>query len=293
LETVENFLDREVRGSDDGRTYRDLTRTYCLTTDPDRSSSREYMRAANRNGIPCAFIVGKKGRVEWIGHPMAMDDALEQVVSDQWDREAFAEEYIAKQEAQEILSKLSRLMRSREIDKGIELLDDYIANGKLESERERFKQIKFQVLASDKDHADQAAEYAIELLAADSHDPSSANDLAWYIYRMANADRYEDERVTRAALKLAKSKVKDAGETRPFLLDTVAHLQHLLGDSEQALKTQRRAVKAADRDQKERLMGFLKELEEHLEPKEEKKAEEKESKEDDDEEKDNDAKDDE
>ncbi len=267
LETVERFLDREVRGSQDEenpKTYRDLTRSYCLTTDPDGSSSRDYMRAANRNGIPCAFIVGKQGQIEWIGHPMAMDDALEEVVSDTWDRDAFALEYVAQQEVREIMSKLSRLMRSGRVDEAIELVDDYIANGKLEPERKRFKQIKFQVLASDRDRADQAADYAIELLADESLNPVSANNLAWNIYLMARAGRYEEERVSKAALKLAQDMSEEESEIRPFLLDTVAHLQQLLGDTQQAIQTQRRAVQIASPDQKSRLSAFLAELEDEL-----------------------------
>ncbi len=42
------------------------------------------MEAAGQNGIPCAFIVGKDQKIEWIGHPMQMDAVLEQVVSDSW-----------------------------------------------------------------------------------------------------------------------------------------------------------------------------------------------------------------
>jgi thiol-disulfide isomerase/thioredoxin len=84
LETVETFLKREVNapakeeeGDDDDdkkegdkkdkedddsdapKTYADVTAGYCLTTDPDGSSQKDYMQAAQQNGIPTAFIVGK------------------------------------------------------------------------------------------------------------------------------------------------------------------------------------------------------------------------------------------
>lgn len=38
-----------------------------------------WMRAAEQNGIPAAFIV-KDGIVQWVGHPMSMDEPLKQVV---------------------------------------------------------------------------------------------------------------------------------------------------------------------------------------------------------------------
>ncbi|QEG43710.1 TlpA family protein disulfide reductase [Roseimaritima ulvae] len=109
--TIEKFLEREVQGEDD-KTYDDLTSVYSLTTDPDRSVSKDYMRAAGQNGIPTAFIVGKTGLVEWIGHPMRMDEPLEQIVEDRWDREAFAEGFKKKQAAALLAMKLRTLMRS-------------------------------------------------------------------------------------------------------------------------------------------------------------------------------------
>lgn len=59
LETVEKFLERPVRApkkakEDDAdakpQTYRELTSAYCLTTDPDQSSNRDYMEAAEQIG---------------------------------------------------------------------------------------------------------------------------------------------------------------------------------------------------------------------------------------------------
>jgi thiol-disulfide isomerase/thioredoxin len=235
LETVEKFLERPVRGSKDDeepKTYRDLTSAYCLTTDPDGSSSEDYMRAANQTGIPCAFIVGKTGAVEWIGHPMSMDDALAQVVSDNWDRNAFRDVYVAQQKTKEVLLRVSRAMRTGATEEAVALMDDYMR----------------------------------ELMKSDSYDASIANGVAWRVYQLANVEQIDDE-VVKSALKVARSRVKQAGATRAYLLDTVAHLQHVLGNSKQALKTQRRAMKAATAEQKPRLQGFLKELEDLAQPK--------------------------
>lgn len=118
LETVEKFLEREVMvmpmnesgeaGETDEasapKTYAELTSAYCLTTDPDGSVKNDYFRAAGQSGIPCAFIVGKDGVVEWLGHPMEMDKPLEQVVTDSWDRAEFAETY----RIQNLLEGISR-----------------------------------------------------------------------------------------------------------------------------------------------------------------------------------------
>jgi thiol-disulfide isomerase/thioredoxin len=141
LETVQKFLAKPVRKpaakpiaaeeSDkkedvaeaaEPQTYADLTSAYSLTTDPDRSVAAAYMEAAGQNGIPTCFIVGKTGHVEWVGHPMVMDKPLEQVVTDQWDREAFAVEFRKKQVRDLLMAKVGRLMRAQDTEGAVELI---------------------------------------------------------------------------------------------------------------------------------------------------------------------------
>jgi len=105
--TVEPFLDRKVRG-DDTQTYRALTSAYCLTSDPDRSCNDAYMKAAGERGIPTAFIVGKDGHIEWIGHPMTMDDPLASIVDSTWDRKTFLAEFQQKKTIERIWNAAMR-----------------------------------------------------------------------------------------------------------------------------------------------------------------------------------------
>ena len=82
------------------------------------------MEAAGRNGIPCAFIVGKDQKIEWIGHPMSMDEALEAVVNDKWDRAAFAEKYAEEQKVNLLMAKIMRSARGGKIDEALALIDE-------------------------------------------------------------------------------------------------------------------------------------------------------------------------
>jgi thiol-disulfide isomerase/thioredoxin len=121
LETVEKFLAKPVKGSEDKeQTYGKLTSAYCLTTDPDKSVYETYMDAAGQNGIPTAFIVGKTGIVEWIGHPMEMDEPLDKVVDDKWDRDTFAAEFKKAQDRDLLMGKISQLARAGKIDEAME-----------------------------------------------------------------------------------------------------------------------------------------------------------------------------
>ena len=259
LETVEKFLDRKVRGEDE-KTYRDLTSVYCLTTDPDRSVNNDYMKAAGQNGIPTAFIVGKKGQVEWIGHPMSMDEPLEKIVSGEWDLQAAKAEFEAEREAEKMMAKLSRLVRAGKTKEAVDLLDEAIEGAKNKAMVVRYNDIKFQVLLQNKEFADEAAKQAMVLLGRDDFDSQSANEIAWMIYEMAEDGTFEDKAVTAAALKVAQGQVENAGEDKAFLLDTVAHLHHLLGNKAAAIKAQTKAVGLCDPATVGDLKKFLKEL---------------------------------
>ncbi|WP_442482377.1 redoxin domain-containing protein [Aeoliella sp. SH292] len=148
LETVEGFLKRDVmqQGGEaeaaEGEakpTYAELTSAYCLTTDPDESVKKDYFQAAGQSGIPCAFVVGKDGKIEWIGHPMGMDEALEAVVAGTWDREAFATEFKQTQMVGKLANNAVRAARDGDYAKFDELVKELES---LEVNEEMAEQIK-------------------------------------------------------------------------------------------------------------------------------------------------------
>lgn len=59
--------------------------TYRFAYCDDRDTDKAYMEASGQDGIPCTFIVGKDGKVAWIGHPMELDDVLPLVMDGKWD----------------------------------------------------------------------------------------------------------------------------------------------------------------------------------------------------------------
>ena len=263
LKFVQRFLEREIPNaqSEDPRTYRQQTRSHCLTADPDGSVNRDYMQAANQNAIPIAFLVGKRGQIEWIGHPMSIDEPLRNVIADQWDRDAFATDFKQKQQANEALTNAGRKMLSNDVDGAVKVLDEYLANGKLENEKVQFRSHKLHLLAHSSDHKDATAAYALELIASDTHDASTANDLAWSLYLLADAGEFEDQEVLQAALKLALDKSVDAGKLKPYILDTIAHIQHFCGNHQEALETQKQVLSIAEENESEEFKEFLEELE--------------------------------
>ena len=125
LETVKGFLDRPyTEGGEDGpQTFGELTSAYCLTTDPDRSTGQEYMAAAGQNGIPACFLVGKTGLIEWIGHPMQLDEPLAKVIDDSWDRETFGAQFKKSQMFDLVMNQIFQAAQTGDMDKAQALLE--------------------------------------------------------------------------------------------------------------------------------------------------------------------------
>jgi len=84
-DTIDEFLGREKGG----KTFKEITDSYWLATDPDKSVYKDYMTASGKGGIPTAFVIGKTGNIEWIGHPSSIDEPVARIIDGTWNREAY------------------------------------------------------------------------------------------------------------------------------------------------------------------------------------------------------------
>lgn len=269
VDTVRQFLKTKVPDGD-GETYGELAENYCVTVDPDGSVYRDYFLAAKQNGIPCAFIVGKQGTIEWFGHPLeGMDEALKNVMAGNWDRDAFRDElkrrrekedgtYYVKLQQQytELIEKVDAKLDEKDdagalalIDKAIE--DQELAELKPQLELKRTDVLIYHV--GGKRGAD-ALEARVGLL---NNDGTELNALAWGIYEKHFKEPV-DESILSGALKAARRAVKlESGSGA--ILDTLAHLLHATGELDEALEVQEKALDYADQNEAE-LEAFLKVL---------------------------------
>lgn len=64
---------------------------YTIAVDDASKTSAAYMGATRQQGIPCAYVVDKAGRLAWYGHPQqGMDEVVKRVVNGTFDGAAFA-----------------------------------------------------------------------------------------------------------------------------------------------------------------------------------------------------------
>lgn len=75
--------------------------------DDDGFMGKTWMDAAEQKGIPTAFIIGKDGKVAWIGYPWVMNEKLAQIVAGTPDPQAGGEE-AAKKQAEDALFAATR-----------------------------------------------------------------------------------------------------------------------------------------------------------------------------------------
>jgi thiol-disulfide isomerase/thioredoxin len=255
LEKVEAFLEKPVRGNDE-ITYAELTKNYCLTTDPDKSVMNDYFRAAGQRGIPCAFIVGREGIVEWIGHPMRMDEPLQKVLEGEWDRAAFAETFIEQQRQQAIAMKLQRKLQSKieeirkamesgETESGLNMVDELIADAKMKQFKPMLQNMRDQFAIMYVGGAEAAAAL-MKTANARKSDPNALNEMAWGLYERHKVKTLDKE-VLDAATEIAEMAVKGEPENGA-ILDTLAHLVYEQGDLDRAIELQEKAVKFCDDD---------------------------------------------
>ncbi len=278
LDTVQEFLKQKVPAQKGAKpeekaaskTYADITSAYCLTTDPDGTSNKDYLEAASQNGIPAAFIVGKDRKIEWIGHPMEMDEPLQKVVDGSWKREEFAAVFKEKQDIDKGMVAFSQLMQRGKSEEGLALLSSLIAKVKDEQMKGQLLSIRFQVILQEKKLASKLPEAVKEGLASAKSNPELVNEIAWLLYEAHMQGQVQDTSLLKLALTESEAAVqKVSADVKAAMLDTVAHLQHALGDKKKALATQKAAFELAQGEEKASIKEFIDQLNDEL--KEEKK----------------------
>lgn len=180
----------------------DATRRLCLTADPDNSVHAAYMEAVDETAIPTAFIVGKQGLVEWIGHPSELETPLRLVVEDGWDRAAFIAE---RKSLEPIRARIATIMDDQQAGKTAE------ASGDLKA-----------YVAENKQHA------------------ATLNEIAWLVFDLAGGKPLPGPFLAEA-IAAANAAIALEPNNANFL-DTLAHVRALEGDLTAAIAAQKRAV---------------------------------------------------
>lgn len=138
---------------------------YTVALDKERATNKDYMSAYGQNGIPCAFIINKESQVAWVGHPMDMEEPLEQIIADKYDMEAA----IAADKVRAKVSEYGKLAMKKdpkaaetsaallkEIGKNKDLLGDMLNSSYRAQDFETFDKVLDQLATVDEESATMA-----------------------------------------------------------------------------------------------------------------------------------------
>ncbi|MEM8679272.1 MAG: redoxin domain-containing protein [Planctomycetota bacterium] len=253
---VNNFL-KSPHPVEAGQTWSDVI-GYSLAIDDQGATNRAYLDAAGQDGIPTAFIVGKSGEVEWIGHPMTIDEPLRQILDGTYDVQAAREEMERTQQLERQMQTLGRAFQEAVArdDKpaALEVLDqmDEVMPENPSIGIDRFE-LLFQM--DRVDDAYQAMDTVIEQLW------DHPDFLEYLTVRIADdlpAPQRRLEVAQRLAERAAELTNRSAGT-----LDALARVRYRQGDLAEAIELQREAVEASGQsagDYQDRLDQYLEEM---------------------------------
>ena len=279
LDQVEKFLDRKLSNVKEGpNTFRKITESFCLTCDPDNSVFKDYFIAARRTQLPTSFIVGKDGKIEWIGHRLNMQDVLQQLVDDKWDRDAFAKTYDEGLRKEGLMLKFGSAMpREADDEARLKYIEEKIGESEFELIKYELSMLRVRLLIrmKDKKAGDTLRKFADDFT-KDEDSAIELNNMIWEYYELYEKGEDVDDELLKACLYAAKVAIKFAPKSGA-VNDTVAHFVYVVEeDLDQAIEWQRKAVANAEGREAD-LQPFLDKL---LKEKKEGKSDSKKSKSD-------------
>lgn len=211
--------------------------------------AKNWMAAAEENGIPTAFIVGRDGKLAWVGYPWAgLDEKLEQTIAGTLDAQAVQAEAAQRQREKdakaregERLKPVLDLQQEKKSADAIAALEKLIAAHPELAAKTGF--LRYRLLLA----GDEPAAYrqARQLLAGDFKDNAGA------LYQIAR-DLTDPPGRPQPDWDLALAVARRACELRQFAdpstLSTLAEAYHGMGDRARAIETAELAIRKAEAD---------------------------------------------
>jgi thiol-disulfide isomerase/thioredoxin len=213
--------------------------SYHVGIDPDKSMNQAWMEAAGQKGIPCAFIVGKTGKVVYIGHPLdpQFDKAVRASLSGRFDPQVEAK-------AKPIIDAARRAAKVKNWREAYRFFDEAIALDPKVMAPTALERYRVQ-LTQEKD-LDGAAKYGRGLITTYAEDPAFLGDLAQAIVTDPDISPRDLELAKAAAAEM----VKVAGRGNPAILAKLAAVQFHSGEVDAAIETQMEAWMGASKNEK-------------------------------------------
>lgn len=224
--------------------------TYRVTEDDNAAGgfmAKNWLQAAEQKGIPCSFVINKKGKIAYIGHPMSLKDSLLETLLDEPSTKP---------------SGASPAAPAAPSSKIIELAahaDAEILSGKLDAAEAIIAEIQPELTADftyiggllemklliARKQADDAVQLSAMLCEDFSKHPVVLSAVAASLVSQPGAS----PALMDAAGKIATPISVNSGAGQSAALGTLAKIAFLKGDKPKAVELQTRAVELASEDE--------------------------------------------
>ena len=224
---------------------------------PDGAMAELWMKAAGKNSIPTAFVVGKDGKIAWIGHPGEMQASLlEQVLDGTYDVAA------AVQQAATVAGKAKETsVRQRALHEAVEAKNWPAAEKALTefsmhldpNRRKSLRLTRLQILLGQK-RTEEATQLAEKIATEEAENVMMTYQLA---NTLANggadspAALEQSEKFARQALEKSDEKSRSACQS------LLARILFQRGQKDAAIQAQTEALTSAPEASKPRLQKVL------------------------------------
>jgi thiol-disulfide isomerase/thioredoxin len=228
--------------------------TYRVALDDKKGSEKgkmaeTWMEAAGQNGIPTAFVIAKTGEIAWIGHPMTLKEkTLDDVLAGNFDVKKAAADFQRKQEQEEKTSEIWQNFQKAANAKEWDKAEGYLGEmEKLMDEEDRgnLDMIRLQMNLK-KDDMPGAEKVAKRLSEKEPENAMYHNELSW---RLITQKGISKDLVALAEKEAIRANDLSKG-TNPEILDTLARVQFVKGQKEEAIATQQKAIDNAEEQSK-------------------------------------------
>ncbi len=198
-----------------------------------------YMEAAGQQGIPCSFVVGKGGKVEYIGHPMNLDEVLPKVLDGTWKGKADADAMEAREK------ELEKVFEEKSPDAMLAKLGEYMKKHPEKAKGDDVRGMQMGLLMELKKFDD--AKPIAEALIAESEKKKKAVP-AVYALGFADKKANPDKKHFDVGVKALETALK-FDEKNLQLLMAAVEIYTAAGDKDKAEAFGKKAIEAAPNPQ--------------------------------------------
>ncbi len=197
---------------------------YTFAYSDARDTYKAWMEAADQHGIPCSFVVDRKGKIAFIGHPMYLGLVIAKVVADNWTEADVKQLDKVEEDVNEVFKALGK-----EPEAGLKALSNFESKYPALADIPYFVGPKISMLVKAK-KTDEAKKLAQKTVAkAINHEDPMAIRSVSAALRTA-----KDKELKEMSLKIALIGLKMAGEKDLGNLLNVADAYFALDDKAKA-----------------------------------------------------------